>query len=159
MSLASSNPKSEPCVFETCLSKLRRKTPVHFPTAEVRAELGSPHPQRLEAGPFDLPLTDLRDYLTKKWSVHLITSQCCCERLITAVLSECHYNSHATEQSVFNRLSNKRHRFHRKRTFSDTEYPEVTANMVGPSTTPNRTKEKQPIVSSDESDIDLEGVY
>jgi len=31
--------------------------------------------------------------------------------------------------------------------------------MVGPSTTPNRTKGKQPIVSSDESDTELEGVY
>jgi len=39
------------------------------------------------------------------------------------------------------------------------EYPEVTANMVGPSTTPSRSKEKQPIVSSDESDAEPEGVY
>jgi len=31
--------------------------------------------------------------------------------------------------------------------------------MVGPSTTPNRTKGKQPIVSSDESDTEPEGVY
>ena len=31
--------------------------------------------------------------------------------------------------------------------------------MVGPSTTPNRTKGKQPIVSSDESDSEPEGVY
>ena len=46
-----------------------------------------------------------------------------------------------------------------KRTFFDVEYSEVTANMVGLSTTPNRTKEKQPIVSSDESDTEPEGVY
>ena len=46
-----------------------------------------------------------------------------------------------------------------KETFSDVEYPEVTANMVGSSTTPSRTKEKQPIVSSDKSDIEPEGVY
>jgi len=31
--------------------------------------------------------------------------------------------------------------------------------MVGPSTTPNRTKGKQPIVSSDKSDTELEGEY
>ena len=46
-----------------------------------------------------------------------------------------------------------------KRIFSDMEYPEVTANMAGPSATPSRSKEKQPIVSSDESDTELEGVY
>jgi len=31
--------------------------------------------------------------------------------------------------------------------------------MVGPSITPSRTKAKQPIVSSDVSDTELEGVY
>ena len=31
--------------------------------------------------------------------------------------------------------------------------------MVGPSTTPSKTKGKQPIVSSDESDTEPEGVY
>jgi len=46
-----------------------------------------------------------------------------------------------------------------RRTFSDTEYPEVIANMVGPSTTPSRSKEKQSIVSSEESDTESEGVY
>ena len=46
-----------------------------------------------------------------------------------------------------------------RRTFTDVEYPEVTANMVGPSTTPNKTKGKQPIVSSDESDTEPLGVY
>jgi len=39
------------------------------------------------------------------------------------------------------------------------EYLELTANMIGPSTTPSKTKEKQPIVSSDESDTEPEGVY
>jgi len=39
------------------------------------------------------------------------------------------------------------------------EYPEVTAYVVGPSTTPSKTKGKQPIVSSDESDTEPEGVY
>jgi len=134
-----SNSKREPYVFETCVSKLRHKTHVHSLTAKVRTEPGSPHPQRLEAGLFDPSTTDLRDYLTKKRSVYQITPQCCCEWLITAVLSECHCNSHLSKQSVFNRLSTtpvscsaKRHRSRKKRTFSDTEYPKVTANMVGP---------------------------
>jgi len=39
------------------------------------------------------------------------------------------------------------------------EYPEVTANMAGPSTTPIRSREKQLAVSSDESDDEPEGVY
>jgi len=150
------NLKREPHFSETCVSELQHKTHVHLPMAKVRAEPGSPYPQKLEAGLFDPPLTDLRDYLTKKRSVHQITPQCCCERLITAVLSECHCSSHVSKQSVFNRLSAalvsrsaKRHRSRTKRTFSDAEYPEVTANMVGPSTTPNKTKGKQPIVSSD----------
>jgi len=37
-----------------------------------------------------------------------------------------------------------------KRTFSDMEYPEITANMVGTSSMPSRSKEKQLIVSSNE---------
>jgi len=111
---------------------------------EVRAEPESPHPQRLEAGLFNPPPTDLRDYLTKKRSVHQITPQCYSEWLITAVLFECHCSSHGSKQSVFNRLSAvpvsrsaKRRRSRTKRTFFDAENPEVTANMVGPSTTPN----------------------
>ena len=92
--------------------------------------------------------------------------QCCYERLITTVLSERHCSSHASKQSVFNQLSvappsrsAKRHHSCKKRTFSDTEYPEVIANMVGPSTTPSKTKGKQPIVCYDESDTKPEGVY
>ena len=103
---------------------------------------------------------DLRDYLTKKRSVHRITPLCCYEQLITTVLSECH-----CKQSMFKRLSStsisssaKRHHS-RIRTFSDAEYPEVTGNVMGPSTTPSKTKGKQPIVSSDESDPEPEGVY
>jgi len=49
--------------------------------------------------------------------------------------------------------------FRTKITFSNAEYPEVTANMVGLSTTPSKTKEKQPIARSDESDSEPEGVY
>jgi len=82
------------------------------------------------------------------------------------VLFECHCSSHVSKQSVFNQLSamptsrsGKRRRSRTKRTFSDMKYPKVTTNMVGPSTTPNMTQEKQPIVSSDESDTKPEGVY
>ena len=46
-----------------------------------------------------------------------------------------------------------------RRTFSDVEYPEITANMMGPSTTLNKTKEKQLIVSSDQPDTKPKGVY
>jgi len=97
---------------------------------------------------------------------HQITPQYCCERFITAVLSECHCSSHVSKQSVFNRLSSmsvshsaKRRRSRTRRTFSDREYPEVTANMIGPSTMPSRTKGKKIIVSSDESDTEPEGVH
>ena len=80
------------------------------------------------------------------------------------MLSECRCSSHVSKQSVFRRListsrSAKRRPSHRKRTFSDTEYPEVTANMVGPSTTPSRSRRKQLAVSSDQSDDEPEGVY
>ena len=55
--------------------------------------------------------------------------------------------------------SAKRRHSHAKRTFSDTEYPKVTANIVSSSTTPSKTKRKQLIVSSDEFDTEPEGVY
>ena len=45
------------------------------------------------------------------------------------------------------------YRSHRRRTVSNTEYPEITANMA------SRSKRKQPVVSSDESDTEPEGVY
>ena len=125
-------------------------------------ELKNLRPQKLEVGLFDPPPMDLRDYLTKKRSAHQITSSCCCERLITVVLSECHCSSHGSKQLVLRRLSStsvsrsaKRQRSRIRRTFSDAEYPEVTANMADPSTTPSRSKEKQPIV---ESDTEPEGV-
>ena len=83
----------EPCAPETCVSELRRNVNVRSPTVTVRKEMKSPRPQRLETGPFDPPPTDLRNYLTKKRSVHQITPLCYCEWLITVVLSECHYLS------------------------------------------------------------------
>ena len=103
-------------------------------TARVRRELKSPHPQRLEAGLFDPLPTDLKDYLTKKRSARQITSLCRCERLITTVLFDCH-----CKQSVFKRLSSMSVS-RTRRTFSNVEYPKVTANMIGPSTTPSKTK-------------------
>jgi len=109
---------------------------------------------------------DLRDYLTKKWSAHQITPHCCCEQLIIAVLSECHCSSYTNKQSVFKMLSvalvsrsAKRRCSHKKKTFSDMEYPKVTANMVRLSTTSSRAKGKQPLVNSDQSDAEPEGVY
>jgi len=50
--------------------------------------------------------------------------------------------------------SAKRRRSWKKKSFSDVEYPEVTANMVGPSLTPSKSKGKQLAVSSEESDVD-----
>ena len=42
----------------------------------------------------------------------------------------------------------------KEKLFSDVEYPEVTANIVGSSSTPSKSKGKQPVVSSEESDVD-----
>ena len=127
---------SEPCDPETYVSELRRKINIRSP-------------RRLEACLFDPPSTDLRDYFTKKRSVHQITPQYCCERLITSMLSECQCSSHVSKQSVFNWLSSmpvsqsgKRCLSRMTRIFSDVEYPEVTVNIVGPSTTPSKTKRK-----------------
>ena len=58
---------SEPCLTKTC------KVNIRSPTAKIRRDMKSPRPQRLEAGLFDPPLTDLRDYLIKKKSFHQIT--------------------------------------------------------------------------------------
>ena len=74
------------------------------------------------------------------------------------MLSECRCSSRASRQSIFRQStltsrSAKRYRFHRRSTFSDTEYPEITANMA------SRSKEKQPVVNSGESDTEPEGVY
>ena len=106
----------------------------------------------------DTPVMDLRDYLIKKRSVHQITFQCYCERLIMAVLSQCHCNSHTSKPLVFVRLSAtpvsnsaKRRRSRKKKSFSDAEYPEVTSNMVGLCITLSKPKGKNPVVCSGES--------
>ena len=74
-----------------------------------------------------------------------------------AVLS--HYNSYTSKPSVFNRLlaapvsnSAKGHHSCKKKSFSDVEYPEITSNMVGPCTIPSKSKGKQSVVCSGESD-------
>jgi len=55
------------------------------------------------------------------------------------------------------RLAKRRRSY--TRTFSDTEYSEVITNMVGLSATSSRTKGKQSIVSSDESNTEPKEVY
>ena len=147
---------------EVLLPKPRCKNCVHEPRVSepcvpaVRSRDAS-HPRQCEANLFDPPPMDLRDYLTRKRSANRITPSCCCERLIT-MLSECRCSSGASQQSLVRQLnliprSAKRNRSHRRRIFSDAEYPELTANMM------SRSGGKQPVVSSDESDTEPEGVY
>ena len=50
--------------------------------------------------------------------------------------------------------STKRWRSQKKRSFPDIKYPEVTASMMGSSSTPSKSKGKQLVVSSEESDAD-----
>jgi len=144
---------------QTRVLSQKRKVRVQSGLSLKHTELKIPHPQGFETSPLDTPATDLRDYLTKKRSVHQITPQCCCERLITIILFECHCNSHTSKSSVFNWLSAapvsnsaKRCRSRKKKSFSNVEYPEVTSNMVGPCTTPSKPKGKQSVVCSGESD-------
>jgi len=129
--------------------------------AKNSTELRSPHPHGIKASSSDTPAMDLMDYLTQKKSIHQIAPQCCCERLISSVLSECHCSSNTSKLLVFNQLSvalasnsAKGHFSHRKKSLSNEEYPEVTSNMVGPSTTPSKSKGKQLAVNSEESDAE-----
>ena len=97
---------------------------------ETHVRLTSPHLQRFKASPSEVPSTDLRDYLTRKRSVHQIAPRCHCEQLISAVLSDRHCGFQMTKPSVFNRLSTtltlaKRRRFRKKKLFSNVKYPEV----------------------------------
>jgi len=50
--------------------------------------------------------------------------------------------------------SAKRCRSHKKKSFSDAEYAEVTSNIVGPSTTTSKSKGKQLSVDFEESDVE-----
>ena len=127
--------------------------------AKISTELQSPHPHEFEASSSDTPATDLRGYLTRKRSIHQIAIQFHCEQLISALLSDCHYNSLMTKSSVFSRLSNssssKRQRFHKKKSFYDVEYLEVTSNKVGLSVTARKSKGKQLALNSEESDMNV----
>jgi len=69
----------EVCVLQQTLPKCEAKTRVQPQMARIKANPKSPHPQGFETSPLNTPATDLRDYLTKKMSVHQITPQCCCK--------------------------------------------------------------------------------
>ena len=104
-------------------------------------KLRGPHPRGLRVSSSDVPSTDLRKYLTRK-SVLQIAPRCQCEQLTSAVLSDCHCDFQTSKSSVFSWLSAasnsaKKRRSRKKKLFSDVEYPEVTANIVGPSFTPS----------------------
>jgi len=71
------------------------------------------------------------------------------------------YNYQMTKPSVFSLLSKasnsnsaKRGQSRKKKSFSDPEYPEVTSNMIGPSTTPSKSKGKQLAFSSAKLDTE-----
>ena len=96
----------------------------------------SPHPQGFEASSSDALSTDLRDYLTRKRSVHQIALRCHCKQFISAVLFNCHCDFQTNEPLIFSLLtaisdSAKRRRSRKKKSFSDVEYLEETDNMVG----------------------------
>jgi len=144
---------------EVRFSTKKCETDVHNGMSSRHKKPKNPHPHGFEVCSSDVPAMDLRDYLTRKRSVHQITPQCHCERLISVVLSDCHYSFQITKPSVFSRLSAasnsaKRRRSQKKKSFSDVKYTEATANMMGPSFTPSKFKRKQLAVSSEESDVD-----
>jgi len=49
----------------------------------------------------------------------------------------------------------KRHHSHKKRSFSNVEYPDVTSNIVGLGTTPSKSKWKHLDISSGEFGVEL----
>ena len=138
---------------EVNVSTKQRETCIQNGMSSRHRKPKSPHPQWFEISSSDVSTADLRDYLTRKKSVHQITPQCHCERLISAVLSDCHCSFYITKPSIFSQLSAalnsaKRRRSQKKKSFFDVEYPEVTANMTGSSSTPSKSKGKQLAVSS-----------
>jgi len=95
------------CWCPNVVYSLKRETHVQHVTAPERdlrvslqkcktrvQILGDPNSHKSGVSSSPAPTTDLRDYLTQKKSVHQITPKCCCERLISAVLSECHCGSY-----------------------------------------------------------------
>ena len=84
-----------------------RMWPSRF-TLETRdpcSDIGRSHSHEARVSSSIAPTADLRDYLTRKKSIHQITPQCCYKWLITAVLSEHHCSSYTSKLSVFNQLS------------------------------------------------------
>jgi len=80
--------KHKDCVLKQTLPKCEAQTRVSSQKCKIHVQSGmslkhtklkSPHPEGFEASPLDTRATDLRDYLTKKRSIHQITLQCCCE--------------------------------------------------------------------------------
>jgi len=56
-------------------------------SGQVQIWSWKPSPHVFEASSLNTPTTDLRNYLTRKMSVHQIAPQCHCEQFISAVLS------------------------------------------------------------------------
>ena len=75
---------------------------IQHPKAKRSAD-GKPLPPWVR-GCLRYPYNGSKGLLNKERSVHQITPQCCCERLIKTVLSKCHCSSHTSKPSVFNRL-------------------------------------------------------
>ena len=69
------------------VSLLKRESHVQSYVSKFESELGSPHPHGFEA---NFSATDLRNYLTRKKSIHQIAHKCHCEQLILTVLSDYH---------------------------------------------------------------------
>ena len=142
---------------QTRVTQPRRDSRVSETCVQAEQHTTVSRRRRCETTLFNPPPTDLRDYLTRKRSANQATSPCCCQQLIQ-MLSGCHCESGVHQPSLIRQLTlippaAKRKRSHRRRTFSDVEYPELTAYMT------SRSKGKQPKVSSDESDSGPEGVY
>jgi len=145
---------------DLCVSLLKHECRVQLQVAKFESELGNPDSHGFEASSSDT-LT-----LTRKRSIHQIAPQFHCEQLILAVLSDCHCGCQITKlsdchcgcqitkPSVFSWLSKAsnsnsvKRRRSRKKSFSDIEYPEVTSNMVSPSTTPSRKGSNLPLILS-----------
>jgi len=156
-------PERDSCILTTqcevrillqTLQKHEVKTHIQSQMARIKVDPKSPHPLWFEASPLDIPIMDLRDYLTKKKS-----SQCCCEWLIITVLFECHCNSHTSKpvgiQSVVNCPNHKLSQetpLPQEEVILCVEYPGVTSIMVGPGTTPSKSKGKQLVICSGKSD-------
>ena len=104
------------------------------------------------------------------WSEELLDKEDECPSNHSSILLWATYNDSTlyaiaaliSKPSIFKRLSVtlpsnlvKRCRARKKRSFSDVEYPEVTFNIVGPSTTLSKSKGKQLAINFEESNVEL----